>query len=52
MGAGRYPTSQWNANEQIVDLDRVRVPVDLASGSYRWRVSIGNGEPIDWANCA
>ncbi len=46
LGDGRYPASQWNASEQIVDLDRVRVPVDLASGSYRWRVSIGNGEPI------
>jgi hypothetical protein len=47
LGNGRYPTTQWNANEQIVDLDRVRVPVDLASGSYRWRVSIGSGEPIE-----
>jgi hypothetical protein len=47
LGNGRYPTSQWNVNEQIVDLDRVRVPVDLASGHYRWRVSIGNGEPIE-----
>ena len=47
LGDGRYPTSQWNANEQIVDLDRVRVPADLASGSYRWRVSIGSGEPIE-----
>ncbi len=47
LGDGRYPTTQWNANEQIVDLDRVRVPVDLASGSYRWQVSVENGEPID-----
>ena len=47
LGDGRYPTSQWNANEQIIDLDRVRVPVDLASGLYRWRVSIGSGEPIE-----
>jgi hypothetical protein len=47
LGKDRYPTSQWNANEQIVDLDRVRVPADLASGSYRWRVSIGNGKPIE-----
>ncbi|HSD84506.1 MAG TPA: hypothetical protein VLG46_11635, partial [Anaerolineae bacterium] len=46
LGAGRYPTTQWNVNEQIVDLDRVRVPIDLAEGIYRWRVSIGNGEPI------
>ena len=46
-GNGRYPTSQWNANEQIVDLDRVRVPVDLASGHYHWHVSIGNGKPIE-----
>jgi hypothetical protein len=44
---GKYPTSQWNAGEQIIDLDRVRVPVDLASGRYGWRVSIGSGEPID-----
>ena len=35
------------SNEQIVDLDRVRVPADLASGSYRWRVSIGSGGPIE-----
>ncbi len=47
LGNGRYPTSQWNANEQISDLDRLRVPVDLASGLYRWRVSIGSGEPIE-----
>ena len=47
LGNGRYPPSQWNANEQIVDLDRVRVPVDLTSGDYRWQVSIGSGEPID-----
>jgi hypothetical protein len=47
LGNGRYLPSQWNANEQIVDLDRVRVPVDLASGADRWRVSIGNGEPIE-----
>ncbi|CAG0936605.1 hypothetical protein TFLX_05486 [Thermoflexales bacterium] len=47
LGAGRYPTTQWNTNEQIVDLDRVRVPVDLARGVYYWRVSIGRGEPIE-----
>jgi hypothetical protein len=47
LGAGRYPTSHWRATEQVIDLDRVRVPVDLASGSYRWRVSIGGGEPIE-----
>jgi hypothetical protein len=47
LGSGRYPTSQWNAYEQIVDLDRVRVPADLASGHYRWRVSIGSSEPIE-----
>jgi hypothetical protein len=47
LGNGRYPTVHWNANEQISDLDRVRVPADLASGDYRWRVSIGNGEPIE-----
>ena len=47
IGAGRYPTSQWNINEQIIDLDRLRVPTDLASGQYRWRVSIGSGEPIE-----
>jgi hypothetical protein len=47
LGGGRWPTSQWNTGEQIIDLDRVRVPADLASGLYRWRVSIGNGDPID-----
>jgi hypothetical protein len=47
LGHGRYPTSHWNANEQIVDLDRVRVPANLASGHYRWRVSIGSGQPIE-----
>jgi hypothetical protein len=47
LGAGRYPTAQWRAGEQIVDLDRVRVPVELGSGAYRWRVSLGRGEPID-----
>jgi hypothetical protein len=47
LGHGRYPASQWNVNEQIVDLDRVRVPVDLARGDYRWRVSIGDGKPIE-----
>jgi hypothetical protein len=47
LGNGRYPTSQWNANEQIVDLDRVRMPVDLAGGSYRWRVPIESGKPIE-----
>ncbi len=47
LGDGRYPTSQWTMDEQIVDLDRVRVPVDLASGQYRWRISIGGGEPIE-----
>ena len=47
LGHGRYPASHWNANEQIVDLDRVRVPADLASGHYRWRVSIGSGKPIE-----
>ena len=47
LGAGRYPTAQWNVGEQIIDLDRVRAPVELASGTYRWRVSIGRGEPID-----
>jgi hypothetical protein len=45
-----YSTSQWNVDEQIIDLDRVRLPVDLAGGSYRWRVSIGNGEPIELGN--
>jgi hypothetical protein len=47
LGNGRYPTPQWNANEQVIDLNRLRLPVDLASGSYRWRVSIGGGEPIE-----
>ncbi|GEM_PF-213130 len=47
LGDGRYPTSQWNASEQIIDLDRLRVPVDLVSGLYRWRVSIGSGAPIE-----
>jgi hypothetical protein len=47
LGNGRYPASQWNTDEQIVNLDRVRVPAGLASGSYRWRVSIGNSEPIE-----
>ncbi len=46
LGA-HYPTTQWGVNEQIVDLDRVRVPAGLASGTYRWRVSIGSGEPIE-----
>jgi hypothetical protein len=47
LGSSGYPTTHWNANDQIIDLNRVRVPADLASGSYRWRASIGNGEPID-----
>jgi hypothetical protein len=47
LGNRRYPASQWKAGEQIVDLDRVQVPIALASGLYRWRVSIGNGESIE-----
>jgi hypothetical protein len=47
LGNGRYPTTQWNAGEQIIDLDRVRIPPGLPGGLYRWRVSIGNGEPIE-----
>ncbi len=47
LGNGRYPASQWNAGEQIIDLDRVRIPPGLPSGLYRWRVSIGSGEPIE-----
>jgi hypothetical protein len=46
LGDGRYPASRWMADEQIVDLDRVRVPANLASGAYHWQVSIANGEPI------
>ena len=37
---GRYSTTQWLTGEQIIDLIRVRVPVDLASGQYHWRGSI------------
>ncbi len=47
---GKYPTSQWNAGEQIIDLDRVRIPPGLPSGRYGWRVSIGSGEPIELGN--
>jgi hypothetical protein len=47
LGGGRYPASQWQAGEQIVDLDRVRVPPGAVSGTYRWRVSIGNRESIE-----
>ncbi|NTU62876.1 MAG: hypothetical protein HGB05_05600, partial [Chloroflexi bacterium] len=47
LGGGRYPTSQWQMGEQIVDLNRVRVPPGLPGGLYRWRVSIGSSEPIE-----
>ncbi len=47
LGGDRFPASHWDTNEQVVDLARVRVPANLASGSYRWNVSIENGEPID-----
>ena len=44
---GKYPSSQWQANEQIVDLARVRVPPGAEAGRYRWQVSIGSSEPIE-----
>ncbi len=47
VGGGHYPTTQWQANEQIIDLDRMRVPPGVPSGLYRWRVSLGRGEPIE-----
>jgi hypothetical protein len=47
LGGGRYPAAQWQAGEQIVDLDRMRVPPGADAGRYRWRVSIGNGRPIE-----
>ena len=39
---GRYRTSNWANGEQVVDLDRVRVPVNTPGGVYRWRGSIGS----------
>ncbi len=47
LGGGRYPTSNWNANEQIVDLDRVRVPLDLSTGTYHWRAALSNQATVD-----
>ncbi len=47
LGGERYPSSQWIANEQIVDLDRVRVPANAPSGVYHWRGSIDGGRVFD-----
>jgi hypothetical protein len=47
LGDGRYPTEQWNTNEQMIDLDRARIPPGLPGGLYRWRVAIGSGGPIE-----
>ena len=53
LGAGRYPTTQWNANEQIIDLDRVR----RAGRSGGRRVSLARVDRKAvsrsiWVNCA
>ena len=42
LGGGRYPSSRWTADEQIIDLDRVRVPASTPSGVYHWRGSISD----------
>ena len=47
LGDGRYPTSQWTNGEQIIDLDRVRVPADTPAGDYRWRGVLSSGVSFD-----
>ncbi|HET7377885.1 MAG TPA: hypothetical protein VFK30_14330, partial [Anaerolineae bacterium] len=42
-----YLTSNWTAAEQIVDLDRVRIPIGAGSGTYHWRVTLANQAPVD-----
>lgn len=43
----RYPTSRWSVGEQIVDLNWVRVPVNLLSGLYHWRATLPNQTTLD-----
>ena len=33
--AGRYPTSQWQAGETIIDLHQITLPTDLPAGQYQ-----------------
>ncbi len=42
IGSVYYPTSNWNNGEQIIDLDRVRVPASTSTGSYHWRMTVLN----------
>jgi hypothetical protein len=42
-----YPTSRWTNGDQIVDLDRVRVPLNAATGAYHWRATLTQQAAID-----
>jgi hypothetical protein len=47
IGSVNYPTSGWLAHEQMIDLDRVRIPIGLATGTYHWQLTIDQQPAID-----
>ncbi|MFN8482563.1 MAG: glycosyltransferase family 39 protein [Anaerolineae bacterium] len=46
---GKYPTSQWAANEVVLDRRTLRAPADAAAGAATLQVRVGDGAPISLA---
>jgi hypothetical protein len=40
--AGDYPTSQWEAGDQVEDVHAISLPADLVPGSYTIAVGLYN----------